>query len=284
MSDQPEKPVAPQPSNVPAGAAALEPPPSPVKILKDWLRAKTSSSKNKDVLKSVKSHQFVAPGGCRLNMAMLPNDVAVFTTKNDGDLIFNQTVGTKTSAKKQHFIAYTPLPDLGYPQGRWILGLIREPTTSRKRAASTRYAENWHNYTFQKALNGPNDWQDSVGTGRSINFIPGTSWCIVKLNVPVNDLDITISSPEGQSAPYVISPARVDLSTIDNEQNEPEETDFSISDIFGDPKDRDTSNSHHSSNSFTIGSQKMLQCLLTLNLMKSSYLTSYSARSPKLRK
>ena len=119
MSDQPEKPVAPQPSNVPAGAAALEPPPSPVKIMKDWFRAKTSSSKNKDVLKSVNSHQFVAPSGCRLNMAMLPNDVAVFTTKNDGDLIFNQTVGTKNSAKNKHFIAYTPLPDLGYPTGRW---------------------------------------------------------------------------------------------------------------------------------------------------------------------
>ena len=48
MSDQPEKPVAPQPSNVPAGAAALEPPPSPVKIMKNWFRAKASSSKNKD--------------------------------------------------------------------------------------------------------------------------------------------------------------------------------------------------------------------------------------------
>ena len=61
MSDQPEKPVAPQASNVPAGAAALEPPPSPVKIMKNWFRAKASSSKNKDVLKSVKSHQLVAP-------------------------------------------------------------------------------------------------------------------------------------------------------------------------------------------------------------------------------
>ena len=65
MSDQPEKPVAPKPSNVPkpstvpAGAAAPEPPLSPVKILKDWFRSRKPSSKNKDVLKTVKSHQFV---------------------------------------------------------------------------------------------------------------------------------------------------------------------------------------------------------------------------------
>ena len=49
--------------------------------------------------------------------------------------------------------------------------------------------------------------------------------------------------------------SRYSFSTIDNGQNEQEETDFSISDIFGDPRDRDTSSSHHSSNSFTIGSQ-----------------------------
>ena len=133
-------------------------------------------------------------------MAMLPNNVAVFTTKNGhGDLVFNQTVGTKKSAKNKHFISYTPLPDLGYTSGRWILGLITEPTTSRKRAANTKYAENWHNYTFQKALNGPKDWQAIAGTGRSIKLVLGTSWCIVKLNVPVVDLDMTISSPEGQT-------------------------------------------------------------------------------------
>ena len=46
-------------------------------------------------------------------MAMLPNNVAVFTTKNiRGDSVFNQTVGTKKSAKNKHFISYTP--DLGY--------------------------------------------------------------------------------------------------------------------------------------------------------------------------
>ena len=87
----------------------------------------------------------------------------------------------------------------------------------------------------------------------------------MKLNVPVTDLDITISSPEGQIAPYVLSPARVDLSTIDHDNGPPEQDDLeheeidfsttSITDIFSDPEDRNTSNSHHSSNSFTIESQ-----------------------------
>ena len=71
FSDQPEKPVAPKPFNVPKPEPLL----SPVKILKDWFRARKPSSKNKDVLKTVKSHQFVAPGGCELNMAMLPDDI-----------------------------------------------------------------------------------------------------------------------------------------------------------------------------------------------------------------
>ena len=70
----------------------------------------------------------------------------------------------------------------------------------------------------------PMIWQASVGTGWSINFVPGTSWCIVKLNVPVTDLDMTISSPAGQIAPYVLSPARVNLSAIDHDL--PEQEDF----------------------------------------------------------
>jgi hypothetical protein len=46
-------------------------------------------------------------------MEILPNDIAVFTTKNgNGELIFNQEVGTKKSAKGWHFIAFTTLPDL----------------------------------------------------------------------------------------------------------------------------------------------------------------------------
>ena len=104
MSNKPKKSVVPQPPAASDGAAAHElPPSSPVKVVKDWLRRrKTTSSKNKDALKSVKSQsrQFVAPGGCRLNMAMVPNDVTVFTTRNNhGDLVFNQAVGTKKSAK-----------------------------------------------------------------------------------------------------------------------------------------------------------------------------------------
>ena len=104
MSDQQEKPAdpsnVPKPSTVPAGATAPAPPTSPVKMMKDWFKARKPSSKSKNVLKTVKSHQFVATGGCKLNMAMLPDNIAVLTTENDGDLLFNQIVGTKTLAKK----------------------------------------------------------------------------------------------------------------------------------------------------------------------------------------
>ena len=84
-------------------------------------------------------------------------------------------------------------------------------TTSRKRAVNTKYAENWHNFTFLKTLSGPrDDWQALAGTGRSINLKLGTSWCIVKLNVPVEELDMNISSPEGQAPFYAsLEPGRL---------------------------------------------------------------------------
>ena len=113
-------------------------------------------------------------------MEILPKDVAIFTTKNKtGQLIFNQEVGTKKASKGQYFVAFTTLPELPPPTSRWILGQVTEPSASRKRATSTKFTENWHNFTFHKALSGPSDWQALVGTGRSINLKLGTSWCIV---------------------------------------------------------------------------------------------------------
>ena len=266
MADQPKPPVVTPPVSSPATAAEPKPhPTSPVKAVANWFRNKTSSS-----LKSIKSQlkQFIAPDGSRINMAMLPNNVAVFTAKNsNGDLVFNQAVGTKKSAKGKHFIAFTPLPDIGHQSGRWILGSITESTTSRKRAAATKFTENWHNFIFHKALNGPYDWQTLVGTGRSINLALGTSWCIIKLNVPVTELDISISSPEGQTLTHVISPARQVIGTVDQDNTaqeegaesnpaEPDQIDLLYDaddavDIFSDPNDRDTSNSHHSSGFLT---------------------------------
>ena len=134
MADHPDHPAVPMPLNL--LAAATETPPnqtSPVKKVTNWLRNK-SSSKNKQGLKSLKSQltQFVAPDGSKINMEILPSDIAVFTTKNgNGELIFNQEVGTKKSAKGKHFIAFTTLPDLPPPTSRWILGSITESSTSR---------------------------------------------------------------------------------------------------------------------------------------------------------
>ena len=133
----------------------------------------------------------------------------VLTTKSEsGHSTFNQNLGTKSAAKDHFFIAFTDLPELD-PPGRWILGQILEPSTSRKRAASTKYAENWHNFTLLKILSGPSDdWQALVGTDRCINLKLGANWCIVKLNVPIEELDVTISTPDGQPSSHAISPTR----------------------------------------------------------------------------
>ena len=162
MADHPDHPAVPQPMNPLAAASGTQPnQTSPVKAVTNWFRNR-KSSKDKQGLKSLKSQltQFIAPDGSKINMEILPNDVAVFTTKNrSGELIFNQEVGTKKSAKGRYFIAFTTLPDLGPPTSRWILGSVTEPSTSRKRAANTKFSENWHNFIFHKALSGPDDWQ-----------------------------------------------------------------------------------------------------------------------------
>jgi hypothetical protein len=110
-----------------------------------------------------------------------------------------------------------------------------------------------------------------VGIGRSINLALGTSWCIIKLNVPVTELGMSISSPEGQTLTHVISPARQVLGTVDQDntaqeegtesgQAEPDQIDLLYDaddafNIFSDPNDRDTSNSHRSSDFLTPDSQ-----------------------------
>jgi hypothetical protein len=225
MADHPEHPVVLQPTNPPATTTETESSPtSPVKAMKNWLRSK-KSSKDKQGLTSLQSQimQFVAPDGSKIDMTMLPENVAVFTTKNSAnELTFNQEVGTKKSAKGNHFIAFTTLPELGAPTNRWILGSITEPSTSRKRAANTKFSENWHNFIFHKALNGPDDWQNLVGTGRAINLKLGTHWCIIKLNVPVTELDMSISSTECRTPANVISPTRQAPGTIQTEEEETE--------------------------------------------------------------
>jgi hypothetical protein len=158
MADNPETPAVPQPTTPPATTTENESnPASPVKSLKNWLMGK-KQPKNKQGLSSVQSKimQFVAPDGSKIDMTMLPENVAIFTTKNgDNELVFNQEVGTKKSAKGKHFIAFTTMPELGAPTNRWILGSITESSTSRKRAATTKFSENWHNFIFQKSLERP---------------------------------------------------------------------------------------------------------------------------------
>ena len=106
-----------------------------------------------------------------------------------------------------------------------------------------------------------------MGTGRAINLKLGTHWCIIKLNVPVTELDMSISNKEGQTPANVISPTRQAPGTIQAEEEEiepdpagPDMIDLLYDendalDIFNTPQDRDTSNSHQSSEPCTPDNQ-----------------------------
>ena len=193
MAHSSDQPPTPQQSNPPVTTAGSST--NTITTATKWIKKKTT--KNLASLKS-QSKQFIAPDGTQINMDILSSSVAVLTTKSEsGHTTFNQNLGTKSAAKDHFFIAFTDLPELD-PPGRWILGQILGSSTSRKRAASTKYAENWHNFTLLKILSGPSDdWQALVGTDRCINLKLGANWCIVKLNVPVEELDVTISTPDG---------------------------------------------------------------------------------------
>ena len=167
-SQQPNPPTAEVPSKLLTSAA-------------NWLKKKTT--KNLASLES-QSNQLIAPDGTQINIDSLPDTVSVLIAESaSGHTSFDQTVGTQTTAKDHHFIAFTNLEELE-TSGRWILGRILAPSTSRKRAATSKYSENWHNFTLLKLLSGPNDWQSLTGSSRCINLKLGANWCIIWLNVP----------------------------------------------------------------------------------------------------
>ena len=130
MADPSDQPLVPQPSNPPVATAGTSTnQTSTVKAMTKWFKNKTTSKTNQGLasLKS-QSKQFIAPDGTKIDMEILPTDIAVFTTKTEtGQFIFNQEVGTKKAAKGHYFIAFTNLPDLNPPTNRWILGQISEP-------------------------------------------------------------------------------------------------------------------------------------------------------------
>ena len=150
---------------------------------------------------------FIAPDGTQINTVSSADNIAMLADSSPGYTTFSQTVGTKTKAEDYHFIAFTNLEELERP-GRWILGQILTPSTSRKRAATSKYSENWHNFTLLKVLSGPNDWQALASSNRCINLKLGANWCMVQLNVPIEELDVTITTPVGQPSPNAISPPR----------------------------------------------------------------------------
>ena len=145
------------------------------------------------------------------------------------------------------------------------MGQIPGPSTSRKRAAATKYSENWHNFTLLTVLSGPSGWQTLTGTDRCINLTLGANWCMVQLNVPIDELDVTITTPAGQPFPNAISPPRQahdpedqalpseagtpNPSLPDTDPLELDATDDGVPlyDLFSSPTDKNTSNSYHSS-------------------------------------
>ena len=211
------------------------------------------------------SDQLVSPDGTRINIDSLPDTVSVLITESSpGHTTFDHAIGTQKSAKGHYFIAFSNLEELD-PVGRWILGRIIAPSTSRKRAAKSKYSENWHNFTLLKVLSGPSDWQALTDSNRCINLQLGANWCMIDLTVPVENLDVTITTLGDQEPiPIAMSPPRPD-----QEQEEPElqhktgpsapslpDTvpmdqeqidDVPLSEMFSSGTDRDTSNSANTS-------------------------------------
>ena len=111
--------------------------------IKSWINKKTKGVAS---LES-QSNQLISPDGTQINIDSLPDTVSVLITESSpGHTTFDHAIGTQKSAKGQYFIAFSNLEEL-VPVGRWILGRVIAPSTSRKRAAKTRYSENWHNFT-----------------------------------------------------------------------------------------------------------------------------------------
>ena len=211
------------------------------------------------------SGQLISPDGTQINIESLPETVSVFITESaPGRTTFDHTIGTQKLAKGQYFIAFSDLEEL-VPVGRWILGRVIAPTTSRNRAAKTKYSENWHNFTLLKVLSGPSDWQALTDSNRCINLQLGANWCMIDLTVPVENLDVTITTQGDQEPiPIAMSPPRPD-----QEQEEPElqhktgpsapslpDTvpmdqeqidDVPLYEMFSSGTDRDTSNSANTS-------------------------------------
>ena len=122
------------------------------------------------------SDQLISPDGTQINIDSLPDTVSVLITESSpGHTTFDHAIGTQKSAKGHHFIAFSNLEELE-TSGRWILGRILAPSTSRKRAAKSKYSENWHNFTLLRVLSGPNDWQDLTNSDRCINLRLGANW------------------------------------------------------------------------------------------------------------
>ena len=214
------------------------------------------------------SGQLISPDGTLINIESLPETVSVCITESaPGHTTFDHTIGTQKSAKSQYFIAFTDIQELD-PVGRWILGRVIAPTTNRNRAAKSKYSDNWHNFTLLKILSGPNNWQALTDSNRCINLQLGANWCIVDLTVPVEDLNVTVTTQGDQEpTPIAMSPPRQaqeqeeqedlelqprpdpppsslpDTVPIDHEELD----DIPLSEMFSSVTDKDTSNSSNTS-------------------------------------
>ena len=155
------------------------------------------------------SGQLISPDGTRINVESLPDTVSVHVTESTpGNTTFDHTIGTQRSAKGQLFIAFTDIQGL-HPAGRWILGRIIIPITTRPRAAKSKYMDNWHNFTLLKVLDASDDWQNLKNTNRCINLQLGANWCVVELTVAIEDLDVTVTTQGDQDpVPIASTPPR----------------------------------------------------------------------------
>ena len=197
------------------------------------LAGRSTKLKNRFSRKTTSSVQLFSPDGTGINVVSPPGTVSVHVTEStSGVTTFDHTIGTLKSAKNQLFLAFTNIQEL-HPAGRWILGRIIIPITTRARAAKSKYADNWHQFALLRVLNGPDDWQNLKNTNRSINLQlePGhirsatTNWCIVELTIAIEDLVVTVTTQGKQEpAPTASCPPRQAQEQKEQDSEEPQHT------------------------------------------------------------
>ena len=98
--------------------------------IKSWINKKTKGVAS---LES-QSNQLISPDGTQINIDSLPDTVSVLITESTpGHTTFDQAIGTQTSAKGHHFIAFSNLEE-----GSWAVSLHHPQVEKELRNQNTQ--------------------------------------------------------------------------------------------------------------------------------------------------